>query len=46
MLNCRVVVVVFSETKENLIRIISLRKALSQERSNYEKYLENELGSN
>ena len=40
----RVVVVIYTESKKNIIRIISLRKALSQERKSYEQYLKNRLG--
>ena len=40
----RVVVVIYTEPKRNTIRIISLRKALSQERKRYEQYLKNRLG--
>ena len=39
-----VVVVIYTEPKKNIIRIISLRKALSQERKRYEQYLKNRLG--
>jgi uncharacterized DUF497 family protein len=44
MLDGRVVVVVYTEPNEEIIRIISLRKALSCERKNYEQYLKNRLG--
>jgi len=44
MLDGRVVVVVYTESNEEIIRIISLRKALSNERKNYEQYLQNGLG--
>lgn len=40
LLQGRVVVVVYTETDEKTIRIISLRKALSYERRYYEQYLE------
>jgi uncharacterized DUF497 family protein len=40
----RVVVVIYTESKKNIIRIISLRKALSQERKSYEQSLKNRLG--
>lgn len=43
MLDGRVVVVVYTEPDEETIRIISLRKALSDERKNYEQYLKNRL---
>ena len=41
----RVVVVVFSELNEGTIRIISLRKALKHERTQFEEFLKNELGT-
>jgi uncharacterized protein len=44
MLYGRVVVVVYTEPDEEIIRIISLRKALSYERKHYEQYLKNRLG--
>jgi hypothetical protein len=44
MLDGRIVVVVYTEPGEEIIRIISLRKALSYERKNYEQYLKNGLG--
>jgi uncharacterized protein len=44
MLDGRVVVVVYTEPDEEITRIISLRKALSYERKNYEQYLKNGLG--
>lgn len=44
MLDGRFVVVVFTEPDEDIIRIISLRKALPYERKLYEQYLKNELG--
>lgn len=40
----RVVVVVYTESDEETVRIISLRKALSHERKRYEQYLKNRLG--
>ncbi len=43
LLDGRVVVVVFTEPNENVIRIISLRKALSHERKRYEQYIRNRL---
>ena len=39
----RVVVVVFTEPSEDIIRIISIRKALSYERKRYEQYIKNRL---
>ena len=44
LLNGRVVVIVYTEPSEQIIRIISLRKALSHERKRYEQYIENRLG--
>jgi hypothetical protein len=43
MLDGRVVVLVYTEPDERIIRIISLRKALSHERKHYEQYLKNRL---
>ena len=45
LLDGRVVVVVFSESQDETVRIISLRKALSHESKRYENYLKNELGA-
>jgi uncharacterized protein len=39
------VVAVFTEPRENVIRIISLRKANREEQSRYEQAIKNELGS-
>jgi uncharacterized DUF497 family protein len=44
MLDGRVAVVIYTEPDEDTVRIISLRKALSYERKNYEQYLKNGLG--
>lgn len=41
----RIVVVVFNEPNESTIRIISLRKALKHERTQFEEFLRNELGT-
>jgi uncharacterized protein len=38
-----VVVVIYTEPSDDIIRIISLRKALSHERKKYEKYIKNRL---
>jgi uncharacterized protein len=35
---------IYTEPDEDAVRIISLRKALSYERKNYEQYLKNGLG--
>jgi uncharacterized protein len=43
LLDERVVVVIFTEPDQNTTRIISLRKALSHERRQYEQYLKNRL---
>ncbi|HTQ38828.1 MAG TPA: BrnT family toxin [Pirellulales bacterium] len=43
LLQGRVVVVVFTE-REDAIRIISLRKALTHEQSQYEQFLKDRLG--
>ena len=39
MLDGRIVVVVYAEPSENVIRIVSMRKALPREQKNYEEYL-------
>ncbi len=44
LLDGRVAVVIYTEPDEDTVRIISLRKALSYERKNYEQYLKNGLG--
>ncbi|NEU71128.1 BrnT family toxin [Hassallia byssoidea VB512170] len=44
LLDERIVVVVYTEPDEGIIRIISLRKALSHEKRRYEQYLKNRLG--
>jgi hypothetical protein len=44
LLQARVVVVVYTEPDEGTIRIISLRKALTHERTRYEQALRNQLG--
>jgi uncharacterized DUF497 family protein len=43
LLDGRVVVVVYTELDEETTRVISLRKALSHERTCYEQYLKNRL---
>jgi len=43
LLDGRVVVVVYTELDEETTRVISLRKALSHERTRYEQYLKNRL---
>ena len=44
VLNTRVVVIIFTEPAENIIRIISMMKATSYERNRYEQLLRDELG--
>lgn len=44
LLDGRIVVVIYTEPDEEMVRIISLRKALSHERKRYEQYLKNRLG--
>ena len=43
LLDGRIVVVIYTEPSEEKIRIISLRKALSHERKEYEQYIKNRL---
>ena len=45
LLDSRTVVVVYTEPDAETIRVISLRKALTHERNEYEQYLKNELGA-
>jgi hypothetical protein len=45
LLGNRVVVVVFAERGEDIIRIISLRKALKHERKKFEEALRDRLGA-
>ena len=44
ILDGRVVVVIYTEPDGETVRIISLRKALSKKKKNYEQYLKNGLG--
>ncbi len=44
MTRSRIAVVVFTERGEDVIRIISMRKALKHERLRYEQVLKDELG--
>jgi predicted nuclease of predicted toxin-antitoxin system len=44
LLDGRIVVVIYTEPDEEMVWIISLRKALSHERKRYEQYLKNRLG--
>nr|VFJ50261.1 MAG: hypothetical protein BECKFM1743C_GA0114222_100829 [Candidatus Kentron sp. FM]VFK08523.1 MAG: hypothetical protein BECKFM1743B_GA0114221_100735 [Candidatus Kentron sp. FM] len=45
LLRARIVVVVYAERVEGIIRIISLRKALSYERKKYDRIIGNRLGA-
>lgn len=45
LLRSRAVVVVYTEPNENVIRIISVRKALIHEQKRFEEHLKNELGA-
>ena len=45
MLKSLIVVVLYTERGEDIIRIISLRKALADERNQYEKVLKDQLGT-
>ncbi|WP_292868768.1 BrnT family toxin [Nostoc sp. LPT] len=44
LLDRRTIVVIYTEPGEEMVQIISLRKALSHERKSYEQYLKNRLG--
>jgi len=44
LIDGRVAVIIYTEPDDETIRIISLRKALSHERKEYEKYVRNRLG--
>jgi uncharacterized protein len=46
LLDGRIVAVVFTEPDPETTRIISLRRALLQERRRYEQYIRNRLGEN
>ena len=41
----RVVVIVFTEPEEDTVRVISFRKATTDERDNYEQEYKNQFGS-
>jgi uncharacterized DUF497 family protein len=45
LLRSRTVVVLYTERGEDSLRIISLRKALTYERIQYEKFLKDQLGT-
>jgi len=44
-MDMRVVVIVFIEQKENTIRVISFRKATTDERKQYEQAYKDEFGT-
>lgn len=44
MLRGRIVVVTYAEEVEGIVRIISVRKAASDERKQFEQYFKNQLG--
>ena len=43
--SARVVVIVFTEPEEDIIRVISFRKATTEERKKYEQEYKNQFGS-
>ncbi len=45
LMDARVVVIVFSELDEGTIRVISFRKAIKNERRQYEQAFKNEFGA-
>jgi uncharacterized protein len=45
MMDTRVVVIVFTELDDETIRVISFRKATTQESKSYEKEFKNQFGS-
>jgi len=45
LMDMRVVVIVFSEPDENTIRVVSFRKATSDERKRYERAYQDEFGT-
>ena len=45
LMDMRVVVIVFTEPKENTIRVISFRKATTDERKRYEQAYKDEFGT-
>ncbi len=44
LLQTRIVVIIFTEREPDIIRVISLRKAVKHERSKYEQILKDQLG--
>jgi len=45
LMDMRVVVIVFTEPDENTIRVVSFRKATSDERKRYERAYQDEFGT-
>ena len=45
LMDMRVVVIVFTELDENTIRVVSFRKATSEERKRYERAYQDEFGT-
>ncbi len=45
LMDMRVVVITFTESKENTIRVISFRKATNDERKRYEQTYKDEFGT-
>jgi len=45
LMDMRVVVIIFTEPKENTIRVISFRKATNDERKRYEQTYKDEFGT-
>jgi uncharacterized protein len=45
LMDLRVVVIVFAEPEENTLRVISFRKATTDERRRYEQAYKNEFGT-
>jgi len=45
LMDMRVVIIVFTEQKENTIRVISFRKATTDERKQYEQAYKDEFGT-
>jgi hypothetical protein len=45
LMDMRVVVIVFTEPDENTIRVVSFRKATSDERKRYEQAYQDEFGT-
>ena len=45
LMDMRVVVIVFTELDENTIRVVSFRKATSEERKRYEQAYQDEFGT-